>query len=751
MFLKANKGVLSLMIVSLILVVGGLALTSVLMNANEKSAIQVIGLPDYYTNQSNISPLPLGENNKLSLKADLFQYPIRIGKVGPLNNNYNIPLQYPFKCGKNFFSFQQPLIDNYKGVGIPIYQLDKNNNKTNEIVGYSKDCMFPTQVSYLYNRKNTRYFFPLSEANGDIAKITLGTEIVDFIVRLETGTINRFIYAIAAIKGPLENVTLNKTLHLPDPSYWNKRLIYQFRGGVGIGKYQGNFKPNKILNTRYDQLAQGYAVAHSTGNETGNHYNIRLAEDTARRVKQQFISLYGEPLYTVGVGGSGGAVQQYLIAQNSKDILDAILPLYSYPDMVTQIIYALDCELLEYYMDVSDSDNQLWQLASNREKIIGLHASNDIEQEYLFVRRMALFLTGNFQKPYQGSTECTAAWRGLTPLINNPTYHNRESEYADLVYEFSNWTHWDDLKLFYGTDNMGYANSIWDNVGVQYGLAALKSGFISPQQFLHLNQYIGGWKSQSEHNPENLLRTAEGKIFFSTSLWSHHNMTHYNLTDNSVAPRTKGNKQAIEAIINSGHVFLGRINIPVIDIRHYLEDELDMHHISASLSTRARIKQAGGIAGNQPIWVSHKEYDPTHYAFEIIDKWMYNIRNNLFLSVAENRPPEAVDTCFENKGGVIAFGNLVWDGKWNDRKQGLCTGVYPAYMTSRMIAGEDIKGNIFKCFTISITEALDKGLYQPIDMNRWKQELERIFSDGVCDYNVTALTLKEKKWKYLVD
>ena len=72
-------------------------------------------------------------------------------------------------------------------------------------------------------------------------------------------------------------------------------------------------------------------------------------------------------------------------------------------------------------------------------------------------------------------------------------------------------------------------------------------------------------------------------------------MTHYNLTDNSVAPRTKGNKQAIEAIINSGHVFLGRINIPVIDIRHYLEDKLDMHHISASLSTRARIKQAEGL------------------------------------------------------------------------------------------------------------------------------------------------------------
>ena len=120
---------------------------------------------------------------------------------------------------------------------------------------------------------------------------------------------------------------------------------------------------------------------------------------------------------------------------------------------------------------------------------------------------------------------------------------------------------------------------------------------------------------------------------------------------------------------------------------------------------------------------------------------MYNIRYNLILSVAENRPPEAADTCIDNNGGVIASGNLVWYSKWNNRNQGLCLEVYPAYMTSRMIAGEDIKGNVFKCFTISIAEALDKGLYQPIDMTRWKQELERIFSDGVCDYNVTALTL----------
>ena len=74
-----------------------------------------------------------------------------------------------------------------------------------------------------------------------------------------------------------------------------------------------------------------------------------LAEDTARRVKRHFISLFGEPLYTVGIGGSGGGLAQYLIGQNSQGILDGLIPQYSYPDMLSQTIYTLDCDLFNNY------------------------------------------------------------------------------------------------------------------------------------------------------------------------------------------------------------------------------------------------------------------------------------------------------------------------------------------------------------------------------------------------------------------
>ena len=51
----------------------------------------------------------------------------------------------------------------------------------------------------------------------------------------------------------------------------------------------------------------------------------------------------------------------------------------------------------------------------------------------------------------------------------------------------------------YGTDETGFARSPWDNVGVQYGLAAVKSGAITPEQFLDLNANVGSWKRSCGH------------------------------------------------------------------------------------------------------------------------------------------------------------------------------------------------------------------------------------------------------------
>ena len=147
-------------------------------------------------------------------------------------------------------------------------------------------------------------------------QVTINGQTVPFVVRLEIGTINRHIYIIALLRGP------DDAPETPDLTYWNRKLLYQLRGGVGIGRRQGRINPNYIPSRRSVELQQGYAIVHSTANQTSTSYDIELAEDTMARVKRQFTARYGEPVYTIGLGKSGGAIQQYLIGQNRPGLLD---------------------------------------------------------------------------------------------------------------------------------------------------------------------------------------------------------------------------------------------------------------------------------------------------------------------------------------------------------------------------------------------------------------------------------------------
>jgi len=692
----------------------------------DPSLPKVVGLPPLTSPpESYTGPHP----SRIKRPAESFNFPIHLGEVGPVQSLFAGPLEYPFLCGTEESGLGQPWIDNHEGIGIPIYRVTETGQKTDEIIGYSKDCLIPTQAWYYYNRVGTREFYPLSQANNDIAKAVVNGQEVDFIVRVEIGTINRFLYTLAALKGPQE------TLEQPDNRHWNGRLIYKFRGGVGIGKRQGSLDPTELLRDQFDQLQQGYAAIYSTANRTAIHYDIWLAEDTALRVKRQFMAWYGQPVYTVGVGASGGAIEQYLLGQNNRDILDAAIAIYSFPDMVTQTIHGLDCELMEYYFDVTDANNDQWHAWGNRRWIEGLNAITGFKSEVGRYYALARVLSGH-QPMWPGMSECVNGWRGLTPLVHNPHTVHFFQRFDPQVFDQVHWTYWDNLRNTYGVNEAGYARNTWDNVGVQYGLEAVLYGLITPDQFLELNARIGGWKQPQAMEQERywlLVGETNPKI----SLWSNHNM---HLSPNggiTPAARTEGDLKAIEAAYRSGNVFIGRINIPIIDLRHYLEDELDMHHISASFSTRMRMIREQGHADNQLIWMTRKPHMPMAEAFNLIERWMSNLLNNPAAGVVGNKPGEATDKCFDSEGQLIAEGAKVWDGPWNHQLAGACTQVYPSFTNSRMVAGADIASDIFKCHLMSIEEAIDRGIYIITDrkfFDPYINRLKAIFPQGVCDY-----------------
>ncbi|NIB41139.1 hypothetical protein HBA55_16165 [Pseudomaricurvus alkylphenolicus] len=666
---------------------------------------------------------------------ETFTFPIRPGETGPQQTLFAGPPSYPFWCGQNLVTNEAPLVDNHDGVGVPVHEPHESGEGRGRLLGYSRDCTHPTVAGYYFKSATDGRFYLLGSIDHPIEQIEVEGKSTDFVVRMETGTINRYFYAIAVLRGEGE------TLSQPTANRWNGKLIYQFRGGVGIGKRQGNIKPGDVLARRRDQLREGYAVVYSSANQTSNHYNIWLAEDTALRVKRQFIALYGEPEYTVGVGGSGGAIQQYLLAQNHPGLLDGIIPLYSYPDMISQTIYVLDCEPLEYYFDVQDRHNHRWRDWSERVAVEGLSSADAKVNYFNVLDTLASLARGDFDRisrNFEGGSECVQSWRGLTPLIHNPRFVHFQRYFSKEVQRLTQWTHWEDLHMFYGRDQSGFARSTWDNVGVQYGLAALVQGRLEIEEFLELNARVGGWKTAEQMQPERYW-FLQGQWFpVEFSAWSHQNL---NLSDSekNPAPRTQASLEAIEAAYRSGHVFLGDIDLPILDVRHYLDRKLDMHHASASFMTRARLNKRMGRSDHQAIWISHRKFNPVNDAFTVMDEWLLNLKANPDKGVAGNRPVEAGDTCFGRRGNVIARGEGVWDGEWNGRQEGRCSKVFPSYPTSREIAGAPINGDIFKCHLQPVKTAVEKGVYGKLDMGAYVARLERIFPDGVCDYELADM------------
>jgi hypothetical protein len=693
-------------------------------------------------NTIEVTPTGRSSGTPANATLRLTNHPI----TGPV---FSGPHQYPFVCKTErapagLPGLGQPLVDNQDEKGFPVYR-EIDGRKTSEVIGWSRDCSARTRVDYGY-RNTAGQVRPLP-ADGsrpsDMATTTLlDGRTVDYVIRIERGTINRFVYSIAML------APFGEDPAHPSDELWNGRLTYSFDGGVAIGHSQGDLSEG---NSFQRSLDKGYAVIASTGTRTSVHYNLQVGGETALMVKERFIEEHGVPLYTVGVGGSGGGIQQYVYGQNHPGLIDAAVPQYSYPDMVTQTIHVGDCELLEHFMDVTDKSNPKWSDVANRQALEGMHATTTPNLSSGDRAKWQSILGAYGPQGYRNYGpqlaagqlplgECRQGWFGLLPLAMNPHYGSagagEELMSPPGVMKSVEWTHWDDLRNIYGASPDGFARSTWDNVGVQYGLEALTSGVLTPAEFMRLNATIGGWVGPAQMKQE-------GAPFLAGSFdpWSSRNM---NLSPDggaTPAPRTTGSVEAMNAAYTSGMVFDGDIDIPVIDWRHYREEDLDMHNSHQSFASRQRMLDFDGDASNQVIWFTDgrpgRLSDQTPLAFEVIDEWMANRRAHPGASAAETKPAAAVDRCFDVNGKEIARGDGVWAGILDDRPAGACTRVFPTYETSRIVAGGPIRGGVYKCQLQSVDQAIARGLYgdwMPTAAERAR--LQQIFPTGVCDYTL---------------
>ena len=313
-----------------------------------------------------------------------------------------------------------------------------------------KDCSAAERTDYFY-RSTDGKFKPLkdrAERPADLANTrTIDGATVPYVVRVESGTVNRSIYRIAM---------------LDDPKGWNHRLAVSFGGGAGAKYNQGTNNAEAPLNDLF--LSRGFAHMVATELVNNLHANPVVQGESLMMIKEHFIKVHGVPKWTVGFGGSGGAIQQLEIAQMYPGLLDGLEPSLSFPDST---LHTADCGILQRY----------WR-----------GGGKDWSQE----KKTAV----------EGFTPGTCrAWEGsFVPVSNSGNKPGCDLKDQSLVWDAKTNPKGARCALAdwrvnqYGRDPAtGYARKTEDNTGLQYGLKGLNSGKLSVDDFLDLNEKIGGY------------------------------------------------------------------------------------------------------------------------------------------------------------------------------------------------------------------------------------------------------------------
>ncbi|MCW5968592.1 MAG: hypothetical protein KIT57_08765 [Blastocatellales bacterium] len=607
-----------------------------------------------------IGGMKLGEN-LLAAKAGNLQATLKAT---------NYPVTGPILSGPHLTPYECRTVES--GLGPP---LDDN-------------CSAARRIDYFY-RASDNTFKPLADPSAPrpsdlVTATTNDGKTVPYIVRVDSGTINRSIYRIAILDDP--QPTEGNGGWKPGAG-WNRKLAVGFGGGAGTQYNQGVNQATNALNHTY--LSRGFAFMISTELVNQQHGNAVLQGEALMMLKEYFIERVGAPKWTVGHGGSGGAIQQLVITQIFPGLLDGLQPTLSYPD---SSLHTADCGLLQTFW--RKSDPAVWTDA----------------------KKMAV----------EGFTKGTcAAWeRSFVPVLTATNARGCALNDASRIYHPVNnpkgarCTMQEMRANIYGRDpKTGFARKPQDNTGLEYGLAALQSGAITVDEFLELNEKIGG----------------------------------NDIDGNFVAERSSGDVIAIRALYESGLVNSGGgglANVPILHARPYTDAIGDIHDRHRDLTIRARLQRANGRSDNQVIWTGPPRernqtggVDLTSLSIDVMNRWLDAMAaDSAPLStdkVVRHKPAEAVDACWDAAGNRIVEA-ASFDGK------GRCNALYPVHGEPRLMAGAPLTNDVVKCRL----KPIDYAVYKTSFTEQQKARHRAIFPEGVCDFSKPGVEQRPIKGVY---
>jgi Tannase-like family of unknown function (DUF6351) len=556
------------------------------------------------------------------------------------------------------------------------------------------NCSVKTVVQYVYKStapveappdgKRAAAFKRLpstTQLPADVAWTTTATgEKVPYVVRIETGTINRSIYQIAI----LDNPTAGLVGPFAPPKAWNGRLLYSFGGGCVGGWYrQGDTlgftsardAVSPVVNDNI--VGKGYAEVSSSLNVAGNNCNDTISAETTMMIKEHFIKTFGEPVFTFGRGASGGSYQQNQIADRYPGLLDGIIPSLTFPDVQELVQMITDARLLAVYYDKVGA-----ALTSEQKRAIA---------------GVAEIQNVTASAPLAGRINPTEY---CLPALPSAVLYNRFTNPSGVRCDI-----YDHNINLYGPDPAtGFARHPVDNTGVQYGLTTLNDRTITVEQFLDLNENIGGYDNN-------------GRV---------------------VGTRSSADPVALRNAYQTGVITFGGnglSKIPIIDVRPY-RDKLpsgDNHLKYHSFAYRERLRIANGTFENEVMLTGPAPHgglsSPVdEYALTKMDEWLTSLGKDtssdpILKKIVRAKPADLVDSCWTTDGERIIEPQTLSGGK--------CNSMYPAFPGPRMVAGGPLANNVLKCQL----KPIDPNDYKVPFTKGQKHRLSEIFPNGVCDWS----------------
>lgn len=529
---------------------------------------------------------------------------------------------------------------------------------------------------------------PNAPTPADLAETTNDQGVkVKYIVRVERGVMNRAIYDMAVLFDP-SGAAADGGL-----AAWNRKLLWSFGGGSGTPYKQ--FAPNTTWQTDY-ALARGYLVAVSAHTDQALNSNHVVAAETVMMGKEHVIERYGEIKYTIGTGCSGGSIMQLQLASLYPGLLDGIQPSCTYPDSYSTSMEVGDCVLLGNYFASPEF----------------LALTKDLSPAELAAKKAAI--AGHMDD------KACPAWAMSFGSSNNPGVYTNPRTKKPM-----NNCYLPDSEVYDAAKNPEgvrctipeYALSTWgtlprsrvarrtnDNTGVQYGLKALAAGQISAEEFVSLNEEIGG-----TDNDMNLTRA-----------------------------RMVADAEALRIAYQDGIIGDARqwAKVPIIDWRG--NDNSNIHMNWRAFAVRDRLDRANGGHGNQVIWRYGPGLLPPAQlmvdSLVTIDKWVAAIKADtstatLEEKVIKHKPPEAFDFCY--------IGND-YTTKVTDWAKCNADPVLRYYASPRQVAGGPLAEDVLKCQL----KPLKRSDYATTFSDEQWARLSKVFAGGVCDWSTQGVAMQ---------